>query len=63
MGTEFKVGGVEELIDPDTGEVLDSEMTEVGTVKVSSVKEKIAYCSPTSGGEGIKKGMTVFAMN
>lgn len=62
VGTEFKVGGVEELVDPDTGEVLDSEMTEVGTIKVSQVKEKIAYCSPMSGGEKIKKGMTVFAM-
>ncbi len=62
VGVEFKVGGVEELIDPDTGEVLDSEMTEVGTIKVSQVKEKIAYCSPMSGGEKIKKGMTVFAM-
>ncbi len=60
VGTEFKVGGVEELVDPDTGEVLDSEMTEVGTIKVSLVKEKIAYCSPVSGGESIKKGMTVF---
>jgi hypothetical protein len=37
-------------------------MTEVGTVKVSKVKEKIAYCSPLSGGESIKKGMTVFKM-
>jgi curli biogenesis system outer membrane secretion channel CsgG len=62
VGTEFRVGGVEELVDPDTGEVLDSEMTEVGTVKVSKVKEKIAYCSPLSGGESIKKGMTVFKM-
>lgn len=62
IGTEFKVGGVEELVDPDTGEVLDSEMTEVATIKVSRVKEKIAYCSPMSGGENIKKGMTVFAM-
>ena len=27
VGTKFKVGSVEELVDPDTGEVLDSEMT------------------------------------
>lgn len=63
VGKEFKVGGVEELVDPDTGEVLDSEMTEVGTIKVTSVKEKIAYCSPLAGQENIKKGMSVFAMN
>jgi len=62
VGTEFRVGGIEELVDPDTGEVLDSEMTEVGTIKVSKVKEKIAYCSPISGAAEIKKGMTVFTM-
>lgn len=62
VGTEFKVGGVEELVDPDTGEVLDSEMTEVGTIKVNRVKEKIAYCTPLSGGENVKKGMTIFAV-
>lgn len=62
VGTQFRVGGVEELVDPDTGEVLDSEMTEVGTIKVDKVKEKIAYCSLVSGGEGIAKGMTIFTM-
>ncbi len=41
VGRQFKVGGVEELVDPDTGEVLDSEMTEVGTIKVTKVKEKL----------------------
>ena len=62
VGTQFRVGGVEELVDPDTGEVLDSEMTEVGVIKVDRVKEKIAYCSPVSGGENITKGMTIFTM-
>ncbi len=62
VGRQFKVGGVEELVDPDTGEVLDSEMTEVGTIKVTKVKEKIAYCVPVSG-SGIQKGMSIFPMN
>jgi len=62
VGRQFKVGGVEELVDPDTGEVLDSEMTEVGTIKVTRVKEKIAYCTPVSG-SGMQKGMSVFPMN
>ncbi len=62
VGRQFKVGGVEELVDPDTGEVLDSEMTEVGTIKVTKVKEKIAYCVPVSG-SGMQKGMSVFPMN
>jgi hypothetical protein len=62
VGRQFKVGGVEELIDPDTGEVLDSEMTEVGTIKVTKTKEKISYCSPVSG-SGMQKGMSVFPIN
>ena len=63
VGKKFKVGSVEELVDPDTGEVLDSEMTQVGTIVVNKVKEKIAYCSADSGKGGIQKGMTVFTMN
>ncbi|MBU0946325.1 MAG: CsgG/HfaB family protein [Proteobacteria bacterium] len=62
-GRQFKVGSVEELVDPDTGEVLDSEMTQVGTIKVAKTKEKISYCTPISGAEGIQKGMTVFTMD
>lgn len=60
VGKQFKVGEVEELVDPDTGEVLDSEMTPVATVKVVKVKEKIAYLKPVVGGDKIAKGMTVF---
>ncbi len=60
VGKTFKVGEVEELVDPDTGELLDSEMTPVATVKVTKVKEKIAYLSAMSGGDRITKGMTVF---
>ena len=60
VGDRFKVGGIEELVDPDTGEVLDSEMTEVGRVEVTEVKEKIAYLKALSGGNAIEKGMSVF---
>jgi curli biogenesis system outer membrane secretion channel CsgG len=63
VGTRFTVGSVEELVDPGTGEVLDSEMTQVGSLVVTKVKEKIAYCSAESGGDQIEKGMTVFAAN
>lgn len=61
VGTKFKVGTVEELVDPDTGEVLDSEMTQIGSLVVTKVKEKIAYCAAESGKKNIQKGMTVFA--
>lgn len=56
VGMKFDVGDVEEIVDEDTGEVLDSEMTKVGTVTVTEVKEKIAY---TTALEGAKKGMSI----
>ena len=56
VGQKFQVGSAEELVDPDTGEVLDVEMKTLGTVEVTEAKEKIAYCTPLSGAE---KGMSV----
>lgn len=55
-GMQFNVGSVEELVDPDTGEVLDVDMSTLGTVSVTEVREKIAYCTPLAGAE---KGMSV----
>ena len=59
-GMAFQVGSVEELVDPDTGEVLDVELTTVGTVTVTEAKEKIAYCTPLAGAA---KGMSVRPAN
>ena len=59
-GMAFQVGSVEELVDPDTGEVLDVELTTVGTVTVTEAKEKIAYCTPLAGAA---KGMSVQPAN
>lgn len=56
VGMKFDVGKVEEVVDEDTGEVLDSEMTKIGTVTVTEVKEKICYTTPL---EGAEKGMAV----
>ena len=56
VGMKFDIGKVEEVVDEDTGEVLDSEMTKVGTVTVTEVKEKVAYTTPL---EGAEKGMGV----
>ena len=53
---KFDVGKVEEIVDEDTGEVLDSELTKIGTVTVTEVKEKICY---TTALEGAEKGMGV----
>ncbi|PIP41777.1 MAG: hypothetical protein COX19_02665 [Desulfobacterales bacterium CG23_combo_of_CG06-09_8_20_14_all_51_8] len=58
-GAKFDVGSIEEVVDEDTGEVLDSEMTKVATIEVTEVKEKIAYCK-IIGGNGVQKGMTIF---
>lgn len=55
-GMAFQVGSIEELVDPDTGEVLDVELTTLGTVTVTEAKEKIAYCTPLAGAA---KGMSV----
>lgn len=60
VGKTFNVGEIEELIDPDTGELLDSEMSVVGTIKVTKVKKKIAYAKALSGEKAMKKGMSVF---
>jgi curli biogenesis system outer membrane secretion channel CsgG len=56
VGMKFDIGKVEEIVDEDTGEVLDSEMTKIGTVVVTEVKEKISYTTPL---EGAEKGMGV----
>ena len=60
VGQKFNIGSAEELVDPDTGEVLDVEMTTVGVATVTEAKEKIAYCTPV---EGAEKGMSVTPAN
>lgn len=56
VGMRFDVGKVEEVVDEDTGEVIDSSMTKLGTVSVTEVKEKVSYTTPLAGAE---KGMGV----
>jgi len=56
VGQKFQVGKSEELVDEDTGEVLDTSMTTVGTTEVTEAKEKISYCTALAGAE---KGMSV----
>jgi curli biogenesis system outer membrane secretion channel CsgG len=59
-GQEFVVGSAEVIRDPDTGEVLDSEVTEVARLKAVSVKEKLTICDVVSGkAAGVQKGMMV----
>lgn len=58
VGQTFKVGQSEVLRDPGTGETLDINFTEKAQIKVDSVKEKVSYCSLTSG-EGVERGMAI----
>ena len=57
VGMKFDVGEVEEVVDEDTGETIDSDMKKIGTVTVVEVKEKVSYTTPLAGA---KKGMGVF---
>jgi curli biogenesis system outer membrane secretion channel CsgG len=58
-GQSFQVGHAEQLRDPDTGELLDSSMEQIGTIVIDSVKEKISIGRATHGGNKIEKGMTI----
>jgi curli biogenesis system outer membrane secretion channel CsgG len=57
-GQEFVVGKAEIIRDPDTGEVLDSAMDTIATIKALKVKEKLTICKVVDG-TGIRKGMTI----
>lgn len=58
-GQAFIVGELDETVDPDTGEVLDRSVKEIATIRVTGVKEKIATCQASTGGDKVVKGMTV----
>ncbi len=60
VGQRFIVGDVEVIRDPDSGEILDEDMTTIATLEVTKVKEKLSYCSVVSGDAGaVEKGMTI----
>jgi curli biogenesis system outer membrane secretion channel CsgG len=48
-GQIFIVGEAEMLRDPDTGEVLDVSTVERGRLRVTRVRDRIAYCEVISG--------------
>jgi curli biogenesis system outer membrane secretion channel CsgG len=59
QGNVFVVGTTESITDKDTGEVLDTEMKQVGKIKAVTVKEKLSYCEAIEGGDKIKADMTI----
>ena len=60
QGMRFAVGEIEELIDPDTGELLHSEMMTIAELEATDVRERVTFCKLVSG-DGLEPGMTVFA--
>ncbi len=58
-GQTFAVGNVEEVRDPDTGELLDESMNVLGKIEVATVKKKLSICSIVEGADKIEKGMTI----
>jgi curli biogenesis system outer membrane secretion channel CsgG len=60
VGQFFRVGESDVIRDPETGEVLDESLTDVGQLEVESVKEKLSICAVTSGDPtAIEPGMRV----
>jgi len=59
-GQEFRVGTVDVIRDPDTGEVLDESMNELARLRCDTVREKLSICSVASGSASrIERGMAV----
>jgi len=60
VGQMFSVGSVDVIRDPDTGEILDEDMTELCRIQASEVKEKLTICKVVDGDAGaVQKGMKV----
>jgi curli biogenesis system outer membrane secretion channel CsgG len=60
VGQGFVVGTAEVIRDPDSGEVLDTNMTEVARLEVTEAKEKLSIARITKGNAtGVRKGMEV----
>ena len=62
LGQTFVVGETEVIRDPDTGEILDEEVTELASLRANKVKEKLSICSVASGNaKAVRKGMAIHA--
>ena len=46
----------DEVTDPETGESLGFESSEIGTLRIVSVQEKFCTCEIVDGGQDVKKG-------
>ncbi len=57
-GQEFNVGSSTDIVDPDTGEILDTFVETVGVIKAVQVRERLTICEAPEG-VTIEAGMTV----
>jgi len=59
-GQEFVVGTADVIRDPDTGEVLDTEVKEMARLKAATVREKLTICDVVKGSAAtVQQGMMV----
>jgi hypothetical protein len=59
-GQTFVIGVADVIRDPDTGEVLDTSMSELARVRADEVREKLSICSVVSGtASRVQRGMAV----
>ena len=62
VGQNFVLGTAEIIRDPDSGEVLDTTVTEVARLEITEAKEKLSIGKITSGkAASVRKGMEVHA--
>jgi curli biogenesis system outer membrane secretion channel CsgG len=62
-GQQFIIGNAEIIRDPDSGEVLDTNVTEIARIEVTEVKEKLSIAKVIHGSPtGVRKGMEVSAL-
>jgi len=62
VGQNFIVGTAEVIRDPDSGEVLDTNVTEIARLEVTESKEKLSIARITKGNpSAVRKGMEVTA--
>jgi|SRR5437588_3958355 len=60
VGQTFVVGTAEVIRDPDSGEVLDTNLTEVARLEVTEAKEKLSIAKITKGNAtAVHKGMEI----
>jgi curli biogenesis system outer membrane secretion channel CsgG len=59
-GQEFVVGTADVIRDPDTGEVLDTEVKQLAKLKAATVREKLTICDVVDGSAAsVQQGMMV----